>query len=108
MFKVRVQDERGMVTVVVALMLAGLLGFAALAIDISSLMLVRNELQNAADAGALAGAGELYLNSGEQINTGCNAVAVSAATANSAQNNAVEVNADTANNSGDVQRGHWR
>ena len=101
-------DARGMVAVTVALLLAGLLGFVALALDISSLLLVRNELQNAADAGALAGAGELYLNSGEQINTGCNAVAVSAATANSAQNLAVGVTADTANNAGDVQRGHWR
>ena len=101
-------DARGMVAVTVALLLAGLLGFVALALDISTLLLVRNELQNAADAGALAGAGELYLNSGEQINTGCNALAVSAATANSAQNNAVEVTADTANNTGDVQRGHWR
>ena len=108
MFKVRVQDERGMVAVTVALLLAALLGFAALALDISSLLLVRNELQNAADAGALAGAGELYLNSGEQINTGCNAVAEAAATTNSAQNNAVEVNANTGSNSGDVQRGHWR
>ena len=101
-------DARGMATVTVAVLLAGLLGFAALALDISSLLLVRNELQNAADAGALAGAGELYQNGEGSVNAACNAAAVTAATANSAQSNAVEVNANTGSNTGDVQRGHWR
>lgn len=43
-----------------ALFLTALLGFAALAIDVSNLFVVRNELQNAADAAALAGAPCLY------------------------------------------------
>ncbi|WP_181321960.1 TadG family pilus assembly protein [Trinickia symbiotica] len=46
--------------VLVALMLATLLAFAALAIDIAHLFVVRNELQNAADAAALAGVGCVY------------------------------------------------
>ena len=108
MVKVPIQDERGMVAVTMAILLVALLSFAALAVDLSSLFLVRNELQNAADGGALAGARDLYQNSGEAINTGCNALAVTAATANIAQNLAVEVNADTSANTGDVQRGHWR
>jgi hypothetical protein len=53
------QDRSGVVAVIVALLLAVFLGFAALAIDIGHIMVVRNELQNAADAAALAGASYL-------------------------------------------------
>ena len=49
-------DQSGMVAVIVAILLAVLLGFAALAVDIGHVMVVRNEIQNAADAAALAGA----------------------------------------------------
>jgi Flp pilus assembly protein TadG len=50
------RDESGAVVVLTAIIIVVLLGFAALAIDIGHLMVVKNELQNAADAGALAGA----------------------------------------------------
>lgn len=53
------EDTRGAVAVTVAIMIVVLLGFAALALDISNAMIARNELQNAADAGALAGARQL-------------------------------------------------
>lgn len=53
-------QHRGAVTVLVASTLAILLGFGALAVDVGYLFVVRNELQNAADAAALAGAGYLY------------------------------------------------
>ena len=43
-----------------AVSLVAILGFLALAIDVGMLMLARNELQNAADAAALAGAGARY------------------------------------------------
>ena len=46
--------------VTAAFFLTALLGFAALAIDVAYLLVVRNELQNAADAAALAGAPCLY------------------------------------------------
>ena len=101
-------DERGMVAVAVALLLVGLLSFGALALDISSLLMVRNELQNAADAGALAAARRLYVASGAAINPGANAIGVAAAKANTAQNVEVELTGDPSANSGDVQRGHWR
>jgi hypothetical protein len=52
--------QRGAVTILVALMLTVLLAFAALAIDIGYAMVVRNELQNAADAAAMTGAGYIY------------------------------------------------
>lgn len=47
-------EEAGAVTVIVAMMLVVLLGMAALAIDVGALYLERRELQNGADAAALA------------------------------------------------------
>ena len=108
MGKVGVFDERGAVAVTTAVVLVTLLCFGALAVDISSLLMLRNELQNAADAGALAAARRLYVASGDAINPGANAVGVAAARANTAQNIQVEVTGDPGANSGDVQRGHWR
>jgi hypothetical protein len=51
---------RGQSLVLVAVSLIMLMGFAGIAIDVGAMMLTRNELQNAADAAALAGAGALY------------------------------------------------
>jgi len=51
--------ERGAVTLLVALMIPVLLGIAALAVDVAYIQIVRNELQNDADAAALAGARHL-------------------------------------------------
>jgi hypothetical protein len=50
----RGRRERGAVAVVVALCMVVLLGFAALAVDIGSFVSDRQQLQNGADAGALA------------------------------------------------------
>jgi Flp pilus assembly protein TadG len=50
------EDTRGAVAVIVAIMIVVLLSFGALALDISNAMIARNELQNVADASALAGA----------------------------------------------------
>lgn len=52
--------QRGNIILLTALMLPVLLGFTALAIDVGYLFVVRNELQNAADAAAMAGAGYLF------------------------------------------------
>jgi Flp pilus assembly protein TadG len=49
-------DERGAVTVVVALTITGLIAMFALAIDLAALFDARSEAQRAADAAALAGA----------------------------------------------------
>jgi len=59
-------DERGGVVPIVAVFLAVMFGFAALVIDLGWLFVVRGELQNAADAGALAGVVEL-VNNGEDF-----------------------------------------
>ncbi len=52
--------QNGAVTLLVALTLPILIGAAALAVDMAHLHVVRNELQNDADAAALAGARVLY------------------------------------------------
>ncbi len=55
----RGDSEVGAVAVFVALSMIVLLGVAALALDLGHLYVVHGELQNAAEAGALAGASEL-------------------------------------------------
>jgi hypothetical protein len=54
-----IKDQNGFALVLLGLTIVVLLGFAALAVDIGYLYAARNELQNAADAAALAGAREL-------------------------------------------------
>ncbi|MFC1610194.1 TadG family pilus assembly protein [Myxococcota bacterium] len=96
------KGQQGAVLVVVALLMVVFVAFAALAIDIGHLYVVRNELQNAADAGALAGARVLYLESdGTQVNAGASEVATAAAVSNLSERLPVEVGV------GDAQRGHW-
>jgi hypothetical protein len=52
-------NQRGATAVIVALVITVLIGFVALATDVSYVSVTKNELQNIADAAALAGAGEL-------------------------------------------------
>jgi hypothetical protein len=51
--------ERGAVAIIVAIILVVLCGFVALSLDVGHLLSVRGELQNGADAAALAGANRL-------------------------------------------------
>uniref|UniRef100_UPI002620A872 pilus assembly protein TadG-related protein n=2 Tax=Desulfobacula sp. TaxID=2593537 RepID=UPI002620A872 len=53
------RNQNGVTAVLVAIVAAMLLGFTALAVDVGYMYSTRNELQNMADAAALAGAGEL-------------------------------------------------
>jgi Flp pilus assembly protein TadG len=99
-------NESGSVAVIVAIALPVFLAFAALAIDLSHLYVARNELQNAADAGALAGARFLYNDSGTSLNETANQRAYDAAVANNSEKLPVEVQWESGNE-GDVQRGHW-
>jgi hypothetical protein len=107
-----VMNQRGAIAILVTGALVVLLGFTALAIDVGHLVVARNELKNAADAGALAGARFLYNNDGTAVNTGANQIAYDAATANTSQKDTsglplpVEVEWNSGN-TGDVQRGHW-
>ncbi|MEK7344568.1 MAG: TadG family pilus assembly protein [Pseudomonadota bacterium] len=96
----RMAAQKGSVTVLVALALPVLVGVAALAVDLAYLHVVRNELQNDADAAALAGAGVLYKNSLASLNwTAAADTAQSAIALNRAAGHAL---AD-----GDVQTGYW-
>ncbi|MFO8241249.1 MAG: pilus assembly protein TadG-related protein [Dissulfuribacterales bacterium] len=103
------KNESGAVAILIAVCLIVLIGFAALAFDIGHLYVVRNELQNAADAGALAGARMLH-NSDGSINTDANWHAYEVAVEHVSENTAVDVNWVEGMNSQDecdVQRGHW-
>jgi hypothetical protein len=91
--------QRGVSMVLMAVALIALLGFAALTLDGGNAYVARNELQNAADAGALAGARVLYLDDGAMVNAGANQVAYDTAVSNNSQGTPAEVVS--------VQRGHW-
>lgn len=55
----RHQRERGVAAIIVALSLAALVGFAGIVLDLGQLFVNKTELQNAADACALAAANQL-------------------------------------------------
>ena len=58
------RNERGVVIIWSAFFMILMLGFVALGIDVAKIMATRTELQNAADAAALAGASGLNLVTG--------------------------------------------
>lgn len=95
------RKENGTVLILVVIAMVMLLGMVALAIDVSHMVVAKNELKNAADAGALAAAQNLYNDNGMSINTNANQIGVDAATANKSENLPVEVAL------ADVERGHW-
>ncbi len=107
------QDESGGVAVTTAICLIILLGMVALAVDVGHLLTVRNELQNAADASALAGVRALYPYSGYP---GSNVVPVPdppfcdlalVTAANAAYENYADRTSNLAVSPGDVQTGIW-
>ena len=97
----RLRDQKGATIVVVALVLVVLIGFAALAVDLAYLYVVRGELQNAADSGALAGAQVLYATAplGVQVNPDANQTALDLVSANYSEQSTVSVKS--------IERGHW-
>src|SRR5688572_14878375 len=56
-----IRDERGASMMIAAICMVVLLGMSALAIDVGMLYAAKGQAQNAADSGALAGAGSLLL-----------------------------------------------
>jgi Flp pilus assembly protein TadG len=56
------KDERGNILVFATLAMVAMIGFAALSIDVGTMLAARNQLQAAADAGALSGATGLLTN----------------------------------------------
>jgi Flp pilus assembly protein TadG len=61
------RNESGAVAIITAILMVVLLGFLALAVDVGHLATVKNELQNAADAAALAGARALVFKEGAMV-----------------------------------------
>jgi Flp pilus assembly protein TadG len=55
-----IAERRGVVAVWTAVSVVTLLGFAALSVDLGYLYMIRGEIQNVADAGALAGASAYF------------------------------------------------
>jgi len=55
----KVKNQAGVSAVIIAIVLTMLIGFTALAVDVGYMYVTKNELQNVADASALAGAGSL-------------------------------------------------
>jgi len=94
------KSEKGAVSVLVALTLPVFLGAGALAVDLAYLHVVRNELQNDADAAALAGARKLYTNGASALNwSGAATTASNAIALNRAAGHALA--------EGLVQTGYW-
>lgn len=104
-----IASEDGAVAIIVAVLTAAVFfGLAALAIDIGHLAVVKNELQNAADAGALAGARVLYTTNGKNFDPTAGQTAEDAAEANNSDKDAVVANwNNNVSDNDDVQIGHW-
>lgn len=92
--------QKGAISVLVALTLPVLVGAGALAVDLAYLHVVRNELQNDADAAALAGARKLFTNGAANLDW---------AGAASTAARAIELNraAGHALTDGQVKTGYW-
>ena len=71
-----IAEERGSTMIMVAISMVVILGFAVLAIDISLVQLAKNQLQNAADAAALAGAIALAQSNGDQAVAAAEAIEI--------------------------------
>ena len=61
----KIKEERAATLIMVAVAMVAIFAFAVLAIDISLVQLAKNQLQNAADAAALAGAIEYTITDGD-------------------------------------------
>ena len=122
MILLKPNNQSGAIAILTAIMLTMFIGFVALSVDTGHLVVTKNELQNAADAGALAGAnalfnddgtalqlGEIFDSEGTQIAVhGCNQIAYDTALSNFSEKKAVEVFWEPDQNAGsDVERGHW-
>jgi len=110
---VRVNDQQGAIAVTVALVLVVMLAMTALALDVGHALVARNQLQNASDAAALAGAralGVIYGGmsgslTGYTLTGGDVTSIVTAATVAAADNQAAGVTITV--NAGDIAIGNW-
>ena len=116
------RNQRGVSAIIVGVFILFVgIPIAALSVDVFHLIVVKNELQNAADAGALAGAAALYKETlGVSVDPSANQEAYDGATANKSEKVIVELYNHTDNlctfedeqyidepDYRDVMRGHW-
>ena len=95
-------DRKGFALVYIALMIVVLIGFVSLAVDMGYMYVTKGQLQNAADAGALAGVAKL------SDTTAARQSAQQFAQENKAAGEAVKVDLNGANNAnGDIVIGYW-
>ncbi|TCD47266.1 hypothetical protein E0L29_09050 [Chlorobium sp. N1] len=96
----QLENQRGSAALLFALFLPVLLGFAALAVDLARVQLTRIELQNAADAAAMAGARSLDDPGGDPYNwTAAETVALEFARRNVANGEAIL--------DAEIETGYW-
>lgn len=101
------KNRRGIAIVYIALGLIALVGFAALTIDVGYFYVVKSQLQNAADAAALAGAAKLN-GRGPFDNYTARYYAQSFAATNTASNTPVSIDLNASNDiNGDIVLGCW-
>jgi len=100
--KNNVRAQRGSVLTLTAASLLALMGFMGLALDVGYVYMVRNELQDAADAAALAGAGQLFSGSSSIPD-----FTVGSAAASSAITNLNNQAANAALVTGTITTGYW-
>lgn len=82
-------DNKGAVAVLTAIIMAALIGFVSLGTDTGYIYTVRNQLQNAADSAAMAGAAHLYHTDRTEAITQATAAAIDYASKNKAANEPV-------------------
>ncbi|MEW6659270.1 MAG: pilus assembly protein TadG-related protein [Thermodesulfobacteriota bacterium] len=100
--------ERGSITPIVALGLVAFAGFMALSIDLGQLYLVKNEVQNVADAAALAAAKKLIQDkNGDGVAEVYCAEAIQAAIDYAKENSSFGVTSPIAITETDVTIGKW-
>lgn len=92
-FQSRLRDERGMTLVMVATGMVAFLSATMLAVDVGMLMVARTEAQNAADAGALAGAVALGFDDYDDRTAGGPAVSNAIAAGSAADNGVMNAQA---------------
>ena len=103
----KLKENKGIAIVYVALMLVVLLGFVGLAIDLGYMYVAKGQLQNAADAAALAGASKLD-GSADTMQIGVRNEAKKFGEANRVANENVTIDLNTSNNEqGDIAIGFW-
>jgi hypothetical protein len=120
--RVHIKDQKGVVFILVVITLVVLIAFAALALDVGNALVVRNEVQNIADAAALAGArtlGRLYECNGNlttctgampyqnQLTYVADAAAINQAISNVASLNQAGGKSNITINSADIVIGNW-